>query len=237
MPYLPGYPDKGIIVFFININFGDSTLRAGDILESTNPNEFLLKFNNLLENFVYHSQSANNISEPYNGFPEGIDCDCRIAKDLYKVMYFEDIEKDISKLHQELQKYQERDLFLNFPLHDNTNYSIKFYFEKQYLTIYDYHFDEMPFCEDVYNLPEENKTFLKAGHRIGGYPKFSQEDPRKHIDSIKDYELLFQLDSEVSEQKKVSIMWGDFGVGSFFIHPDDLKKRDFTNVFFSYDSY
>jgi uncharacterized protein YwqG len=40
------------------------------------------------------------------------------------------------------------------------------------------------------------------------------------------------LDSEDAENE---IMWGDSGVGNFFIHPEDLKKRDFSKVFYNWD--
>lgn len=40
--------------------------------------------------------------------------------------------------------------------------------------------------------------------------------------------LLLQLDSEDDY-----IGWGDAGLGHFFIKPSDLKKLDFSNVFFS----
>ena len=50
---------------------------------------------------------------------------------------------------------------------------------------------------------------LPEGYRIGGYPIFIQEDPRKRRDS-KDF-LLLQLDSDDG------IMWGDAGIVNFFI--------------------
>jgi uncharacterized protein YwqG len=30
-------------------------------------------------------------------------------------------------------------------------------------------------------------------------------------------------------------MWGDMGVGNFFIHPDDLAKKDFSKIFYTWD--
>jgi uncharacterized protein YwqG len=64
-----------------------------------------------------------------------------------------------------------------------------------------------------------------AGHKLGGYPHFTQDDPRTR----RDLELLFQLDSDDG------VMWGDAGVGNFFIAPDDLARRDFSRVLFSWD--
>lgn len=63
------------------------------------------------------------------------------------------------------------------------------------------------------------------GHKLGGYPSFTQDDPRKDGE----FELLFQLDS------KDGVMWGDAGVGNFFIRPADLARRDFSRVLYTWD--
>lgn len=70
-----------------------------------------------------------------------------------------------------------------------------------------------------------------GGHKIGGYPYFTQEDPRT-AKSLKtrDYStLLFQMDSETG------INWGDAGVANVFISPANLKKRDFSDLLFTFD--
>ena len=64
-----------------------------------------------------------------------------------------------------------------------------------------------------------------SGHKIGGYPYFTQEDPR----SNGPYELLFQLDSDDE------MMWGDAGVAGFFIDPAALAQADFSRVAYSWD--
>ncbi|HLK69588.1 MAG TPA: YwqG family protein [Bryobacteraceae bacterium] len=89
------------------------------------------------------------------------------------------------------------------------------------------------------------------GHRIGGYPNTVQrDDPKReaHLKSLglygfdlsdykrrkaqkaapgaKDWELLFQLDSE----KKAGMMWYDAGRIYFLIHKDDLAERRFNLV-------
>lgn len=65
------------------------------------------------------------------------------------------------------------------------------------------------------------------GHQVGGYPYFTQEDPRMPDDPRI---LLFQLDSEAGK-----IMWGDVGIANFFIHPDDLTRQDFSRVAYNWD--
>jgi uncharacterized protein YwqG len=64
-----------------------------------------------------------------------------------------------------------------------------------------------------------------AGHKLGGYPNFTQEDPRTRTD----LELLFQLDSDDG------VMWGDAGVGNFFVADADLAQRDFSRVLYTWD--
>ena len=75
----------------------------------------------------------------------------------------------------------------------------------------------------------------EQGHKIGGYPCFTQEDPRNENDG---YDvLLFQLDSgwQGEDAPNAQIMWGDAGVANFFIKREDLKKRDFSNVLYNWD--
>jgi uncharacterized protein YwqG len=67
------------------------------------------------------------------------------------------------------------------------------------------------------------------GHKVGGWPGFTQCDQRDPDD---DSVLLFQLDS----QSNVGIMWGELGVGNFFVRPKDLAERDFSRVGFRWDS-
>jgi uncharacterized protein YwqG len=64
-------------------------------------------------------------------------------------------------------------------------------------------------------------------HKIGGYPHFTQTDPR----SDGGFELLLQLDTDDR------MMWGDSGVGGFFIRPEDLARADFSRVLYSWDCY
>ena len=71
-----------------------------------------------------------------------------------------------------------------------------------------------------------------AGHRLLGYPYFTQSDPRSQ-DSSYDT-LLFQLDSEMRDGKDY-VLWGDCGVGNFFINREDLERRDFGRVLYNWD--
>lgn len=79
-----------------------------------------------------------------------------------------------------------------------------------------------------------------GGHRMGGYPAFTQDDPRypgpgpfagKRLDRYTT--LLLQLDSD--EADGVAIGWGDAGVGNFFIEPERLAALDFSRVLYNWD--
>ncbi len=84
-----------------------------------------------------------------------------------------------------------------------------------------------------YDLPDEVNELIwdslyASGHRIGGYPTFCQSDPRKDSEySV----LLLQIDTD----DDLDIMWGDSGVGNFFITPPQLENRDFSKVFYTWD--
>jgi uncharacterized protein YwqG len=69
-------------------------------------------------------------------------------------------------------------------------------------------------------------------HRIGGYPDFNCHDLRDGA-----YEghaiLLLQLDTEQADGAWVN--WGDMGQANFFITPEALAAKDFSNVLFDWN--
>lgn len=71
---------------------------------------------------------------------------------------------------------------------------------------------------------------------IGGYPFFTQDDPRGYTKELADYDvLLFQCNSSCEDNSEDEIMWGDMGVANFFITENDLKKRDFSRTAYNWD--
>ena len=100
--------------------------------------------------------------------------------------------------------------------------------------------DELPdWAEDLFYDPPEGwaekvQPFETGGHCIGGYPTFTQWDPRGVYDDFAGHTtLLFQLDSDQAEG--IDIMWGDMGVGHFFVEPERLAALDFSSVLYDYD--
>ncbi|WP_051538236.1 YwqG family protein [Butyrivibrio proteoclasticus] len=72
-----------------------------------------------------------------------------------------------------------------------------------------------------------------SGHKMLGYPCFTQGDPR----NPGEYDiLLFQMDTDNMEDG-INIMWGDSGVGNFFMNEEDLKNLDFDKAMYTWDCY
>ena len=72
-----------------------------------------------------------------------------------------------------------------------------------------------------------------AGHRLLGYPSFTQYDPREPEGPYDT--LLFQLDSDMADDRHDLVLWGDCGVGNFFINREDLLRRDFSRILYNWD--
>ncbi len=97
--------------------------------------------------------------------------------------------------------------------------------------------------ENFYDLPDEifeNVVDIHDGsdcaHQLGGYPYFTQYDPRYERDSTeltKYTEVLFQIDSQFDTEW--DLCWGDAGVRNFFISREDLEALDFSDVLYNFD--
>eukprot|EP00760_Papus_ankaliazontas_P039298 PhM_4_TR9523/c1_g1_i1/m.83161/K14776/DDX10, DBP4; ATP-dependent RNA helicase DDX10/DBP4 len=68
-----------------------------------------------------------------------------------------------------------------------------------------------------------------GGCKLGGYATFVQCDPREDNAGYDGLELLLQIDSEGP------ICIGDSGVMNFFIKPEKLAKKDFSEVLYNWD--
>lgn len=92
---------------------------------------------------------------------------------------------------------------------------------------------QQDYPEEAENLLEYMDDFFDggSGHKIGGYPGFAQWDPRSSEDTHD--VLLFQLDSDMGTDWK--ILWGDCGIGNFFINWEKLKNCDFSDVLYTWD--
>ena len=115
-------------------------------------------------------------------------------------------------------------------------------FRDLFLDRWNKHYPEQA-VENFYDLPDEifeNMVDSHDGpdcaHQLGGYPYFTQYDPRYEFDSAelaKYTEVLFQIDSQFDT--KWDLCWGDAGVRNFFISREDLEALDFSDLLYNFD--
>ena len=189
----------------------------------------------------------------------GLDYDTHLGNG-FKVVYYKEIDKNVTEeeVLEKYKPYKDEDSYfpiegefsLSFKLTDGYfsdsnddfreianremkkfhienkekyNEILKAYDDKEYLSYW-----------DIWDILEEDKKIgeilFESGHKIGGFPNFTQSDIRE----IGDYEiLLLQIDSEGTEKNE--IMWGDCGIANFFIREKDLKELNFEKVIYNWD--
>ena len=189
----------------------------------------------------------------------GLDYDTHLG-DGFKVVYYKEIDKSVTEKEvlEKYKPYKDEDSYfpiegefsLNFKLTDgyfsdsNDDFREivdremkKFYDENKekysnILKIYDKE-NQLNYWE-IWDILEEDKEIgeklFGAGHKIGGFPDFTQSDIRE----VGDYEiLLLQIDSDRTEKNE--IMWGDCGIANFFIREKDLKEFNFNKAIYNWD--
>ena len=176
-----------------------------------------------------------------------------------RVVYYPTIEEYYSE--EEINSlYQPKGLDgkVLTPLQNGAPFALSFKVEKQPITVIDYSFnslfnsawnekfpslkieEEWPEIEElninVFNILEKELTELASGTQIGGYGYFTQWDPRSD-DHLNDYNVvLLQIDTDYGANEH-TIMWGDGGIGNFFIQEDKLKQLDFSSVLYNWDCF
>jgi len=162
----------------------------------------------------------------------GVNFNDLLNDDNFRVLYFPEVMLDESELLTDFSFLSETN-YLELPFMNEFSLS----FELQYapLSISDYQFyskimDADDYCNGI--SESYSNLFPSAGHKLGGYPFFTQADPRE-VEQYQDreYMLLFQMDSDCS----LDIMWGDVGIANFFITKEDLLNRDFSRVLYTWD--
>ncbi|MEG5161063.1 YwqG family protein [Microcoleus sp. AT3-A2] len=197
IPPLDGFPDRGILQFYI----------ADDDLYGLN-----------LDN------SAN--------------ADNHTIEDQFKIIYFPQPDFKVENI---ITNYD----FLPQPESFPVNGCCGLQFTKKYAPIStsDYQFTQIlgSEIEELFMNSEIEDEYREIshsfGHKIGGYPYFTQDDARKYSNTSEQKQkldiLLFQMDSDANET--VDIMWGDSGVGNFFIDESALRELDFSKVLYNWD--
>lgn len=88
--------------------------------------------------------------------------------------------------------------------------------------------------EELWDVSADWEICAKGGFRVGGYPNFTQEDPRRNGHGAGYTALLLQLDSWQDEED-AGIMFGDCGIANWFIKPEALANADFSDVLYTWD--
>lgn len=207
LPKLPDFPDKGILSFYIDLN--------DDVF--------------------------------------GMNFDQQDDQSGFRVLFFADVEENEENLVTDFSAIDEHRSNCEYEVLEGGEFMIKGKASSMYIAAGDYRFDEvigesslnyferlaeeeMPEgyeeVDDLYN--DYSNPEGEVHHQMGGYPYFTQMDPRE--DGSRYDTLLFQLDSDYDKvSEKYAVIWGDVGICNFFINVSDLKARRFDRVLFNWD--
>lgn len=161
----------------------------------------------------------------------GLDFDAPFVQDTFRVIYIPDIKKSEENLIKDFSFLGEleEDWYLPF----SSEGKMKFSLEYMPISWDDYNFNNV--YKDINLTEEENDDYMEKlnidGCKLGGYPNFTQSDPREDKKLRIFDTLLFQLDYE----EECDLMFGDGGIANFFINEEDLRKLDFTKVLYNWD--
>ena len=204
LPKLPGFPQDGILQFYLTSDLGPE---------------------------VY-----------------GLDFDHPDRQESWRIVYHQEVITDASALQASPDIEQAAaeagvDYRNSFPFDIDQEYALEAELAEMPINPHDYgwaEFMEMTFegskigeqLKEKYAEDEIEMALSEAlpalGHRVGGYPTFTQDDPRHR--AYRDHSvLLLQIDSEDD------IVWGDYGVANFFITPEALARCDFSSVLYNWD--
>lgn len=178
----------------------------------------------------------------------GADFENNTKQDSFRIIYYKDVDTSVTEAEIKAKfKENEFDNDEMFPVIGE--YGLVFHTDEDSLSICDCHFDTKftekynqlninnkieSYYDIIADIDEINDNTDAFGHKIGGYPAFTQEDPREENSSY-DF-LLLQLDSEFGDGKD-KILWGDAGICNFFINSKKLKNLDFSDVIYNWDCY
>lgn len=174
--------------------------------------------------------------------------DCWGMPDDFKVVYYEDIERTVTEEEVKAKISPMADYETEFfPVHgefavdfeavDETCPTDSREFKQLFLKYYNEATGEN--WEETWNMPfnirhgvldRYNSIF---GHKTGGSSDFCQGDPRYPNGYNYNFQLL-QMSSDFDRDGE-RIMWGDAGIGHFFIDENKLRNKDFSDIMYYAD--
>lgn len=183
----------------------------------------------------------------------GADFDEPTVQENFRIIYHETVDETVSE-DEIAAKVQPSDEESYFPIEKET--ALIFKKSKESMSFSDYRFDKLftekfnslspdEKIEDIFDLDlnpfdlpdNECKNHLSKsgwGHKIKGFPSFTQTDPRNEEDGFDT--ILLQIDSGKIDDDH-EILWGDCGICNFFISSSKLKNCDFSEVLYNWDCY
>lgn len=182
----------------------------------------------------------------------GMNFDDQTDQSMFRVIYYPQVEEDVlpEEVEQKLEVFSQEVLDF-FPVKGAT--AVRLSIEEEGLTMQDgMQFEEIfaayqkryaPDAEpieaydlyDIFSDEEMEALTHPDGCKLGGYPAFTQEDPREGIYDGYDT-LLFQMDS-MYKAEGVEIMFGDCGICNFFIPLAKLRQCQFDDIVYNWDCY
>lgn len=162
----------------------------------------------------------------------------------FRVIYFEDIETDTTKLQSPPKIENDEDFPLQ-PMDTCIKLQIE---EKAYPTIPEmedysdimastyqklYHEDLEKNPASVYLSSAVYETLGYTPSRMSGHPYYIQGDPRSELDALVYDEVLALFQPDLSDH----FMFADGGCAVFMINHEDLKKHDFSDVYYTWDCF
>lgn len=162
-------------------------------------------------------------------------------QDYFRVLYFPDVDSNEDNLITNLS-FLKRSEDYGLPIDGCC--SLKFEYGFEPVTTDDYQFNLFDIYEDEHKsiYQEYWDKFCRDRHKLGGYANFTQEDPRYYFNKEEPYVLLLQIvsdnvyvDTYMGRREVIDILWGDGGIGNFFIKKSALTKLDFSEVLYNWD--
>ena len=206
------FPKEGILQFFISPN---SNQYGVDFQNPTEQNNFKIVYHNTIDSSV----TQENLS--HLNIPQGFGTN------------FTPIQQECSiKIEKTTSHIQPSDSQFDLVFSQCVKEIFKLDWEEDYQSFFrnkDIFKEKNNYAKQVFQALNNNDNIMI------GNPSFIQEDPRlnfsneesSHFDT-----LLLQLNSYSNSDY---IMWGDCGIGNFFINFNSLQNLDFSKVLYNWD--
>lgn len=219
LPHIPGFPEKGILQFFISNDLDMSMPSAGELHSGYK----VVYHRDIITDtaLLYSKKDLPKWKDIFDEFP---------VKKEYKII------GKASKSKPTMDDFRFEEAVIQY-LKENTGVSISSLYDlynkstKEYDPIRKFIGSEDA-LDKLWLINRDEDSDIPS--QIGGYPSFSQADPRHRYHEGHTV-TLFQFGSVYDDDNNVYIEWGDGGEANFFIAEKALKELDFSEVLYNWD--